>query len=362
MTGCFNMRPAILATALLALTTASAGAQDLRDLVEAALDERITSRVEIEEQPVRAALRELEGATGLRFELDPHAVDWMPYGAQTRISIALQDVSVRQALGRIFDGLGLQMRVADDVVVVEPAPALDRLGRRLTLDEVKLLQTLAAAPWDALRDAPPIRFRLPPGEDYRSILEAEIAAGAAVPAIDQLETATRNLGWYWVPEGSEIVVYSQSENIAQRLERPLDLHYRRMPLDEMLLDLGRRVGVTFQFEPGALQKVDASARQVDLIQRSMPLRQVLELVCGNTGLWYEVTEAGVYIGAAPSAEESRANRPKIVAILRVPVGEDGTTIDFLLREDELPVEFAELRDRKLPEVIELLRQRLTDDD
>jgi hypothetical protein len=51
-------------------------------------------------------------------------------------------------------------------------------------------------------------------------------------------------------------------------------------------------------------------------------------------------------------------RPSIVAILRIPVGDDGTTIDFLIREDEVPPEFAELKARKLPEVVELLRKRL----
>lgn len=58
----------------------SAPAQGLRDLVEAALDQRITERVEISERPVRDVLFELEQRTGLHFLLDDLAVEWLPYG------------------------------------------------------------------------------------------------------------------------------------------------------------------------------------------------------------------------------------------------------------------------------------------
>jgi len=336
-------------------------AQGMRDLVDAALDEKITQRVQISEQPVREALRALEQNTGLQFRVDEQALDWMPYGEQTRLSIVIEDMSVRQALRRIFAGLGLTLSVQDDRVVIEPAPVLDRLGRRLTIDEVQLLQMLASQPWKALKPGEvAIDYRLPTKDDHPGELAAAIEETPSINALVQLEAATRRLGWYWVPAGRAIAIYSQSENVQQRLDRPLDARYRQVPLDHLLMDIGRRIGVTIQFEEGALKRVAASERRVDFIQRGTTARQVLELIAGHTGLWYEVTEDGVAIGATTGEAEAQAARPRVVAILRVPVGTDGTTVDFLFREDELPVEFQELRDRKLPEVIEVLRRELAE--
>jgi hypothetical protein len=346
----------------LALTATSRG-QAMRDLVEAALDEQITQRIEIPEQPIRDALAELEKRTGLHFELHPMAVDWMPYGEQTRLSIVIQDMSVRRALERIFGGLGLAMRVTDDRVLVHPGPVLDRLGRRLSIDEVGLLQKLASQPWSALKpDDFAVEFRIPPDkDDPQQVFEQAMREGPAVDALTQLETATQRLGWLWVPAGKTIVVYSRTEDIQRRLDRPLDLNYQRVPLDKLLVDLGQRIGITIHFEPGALQKVAARDRHIDLIQRGTTVRQVLELITGNTGLWYDVVDDGVVVGAKPAAgpgSEPAGEQPqRVVAILRVPVGTDGTTIDFLIRADELPPEFKSLRDRKMPQVIEELRKQ-----
>ncbi len=336
-------------------------AQGMRDLVEAALDEKIAKRVEITEQPIREALGGLEKATGLRFVLDKAVVEWMPYGEQTRISIVMEDISVRRALGRIFDGLGLALRVADDRVAVEPAAWLGRLGRRLTIEEAELFQKLAAGPWSGLKpDDVVIEFRLSPKDDPRQMFEQAMKSAPPGNALAQLEAATQGLGWLWVPAGHTIVIYSRSEDIQQRLDRPLDMSYRRMALDELLLDLGRRIDVTIHFEPGVLQRVAARDRNVDLIQRGMTVRQALELIGGNTGLVYDVVEDGIVIGPPPpttAAADAPSNpTPRVVAILRVPVGTDGTTIEFLIRENDLPPEFKQLLERKMPQVLELLRK------
>lgn len=335
-------------------------AQGLRPMVDAALDQKITPRIEISERPLRDALHALEQPTGLRFELHPAAIELMPYGEQTRLAIVIEDLSVREALGRIFDGLGLALRVEGDKVLVEPAPVLDRLGRPLTIEEVQLLQRLAAGPW-----SPPsagevrIQFELPEGPDYRRQLERALQDAAPASAVRQLEAATQRCGWLWVPDGGAIVVFSRSAEIQQRLDRPQNVYYRQIPLDELLLDLGRRIGMTVRFEPGALDRVAARDRHVDLIQRDITARQVLELIVGRTGLWYEVEEDGIVVGAAPHAAESAAGpqRQPVVAIVRIRI-DDEKTVEFLLRANELPPEFAKLRDRKLPEIIEILRERL----
>ena len=359
------VRGAACSIALLCgLAAARASAQDLSSLVEAALDQQITSRVEVSERPIREALAGLEEPTGLVFVLSPRAVELMPYGEQTRISIVMENMSVRQALSRILTGLGFEMRVEDDKVLVEPAPVLERLGRPLKIEEVELLQRLVEGPWAQIK-ASDIAIRLQRAGQLTAAQElvGALMQAPVADALTQLDLVTREFGCDWVPDGRGILVYGQSEEIELRLDRPLDVHYRRMPLDELLLDLGRRLGIVVHFEPGALDRVAARERQVDLVQRGITVRQILELIVGRTGLWYEVVEDGIVVGSTPSSEAEAAvgkssERPRVVAILRVPVGDDGTTIDFLIRDDEVPAEFVEFRARKLPEVIEVLRQRL----
>ena len=346
--------------ALLLILPASATAQGMRDLVEAALDEKITERVEIPARPIRAALAEVTTATGLEFLLDDEAVQLLPYGVQTQVTIVMEDISVRRALGRIFDGLGLTMTVEDAGVHLQPAPWLARLGRRITIDEVELLQKLAAGPWANLNPGDiTIRLDLPTDGDPRAELDALLRAGGGASALDQLEIATQRMGCFWTPEAGIVVVYSRAADIDQRLGRTIDINYRRAPLDQVLLGLSRQIGVTFHFEPAALQSVQAAQRKLDLVQHGVTARQVLELIAGSTGLWYEIVEDGVVIGAAPAADQ-RPPGSRVVAIMRIPVGDDGTTIDFLFRADELPPEFSELRSRKLPEIIEILRLQLAD--
>ncbi|MCK4340485.1 MAG: hypothetical protein KAY37_02025 [Phycisphaerae bacterium] len=347
--------------AALALT-ATLRAQDMRDLVGAALDQKITARIEISERPIREALHEVEKTTGLRFVLHETAIEWMPYGDQTRIAIVMEDISVRRALGRIFDGLGLSLRVVDDKVLVEPAPVLDRLGRRLTVDEVELLQKLAGKPWSAFGPGEiAVSFAMPPEPGLRDMLDQALREAPVGNALAQLDAVMPRLGWLWIPTDNKVIIYSRSEDIQQRLDRPLNFHLRRVPLDEVLIYLGQVIDITIHFEPGALQRVAARDREVDLIRRGMSVRQVLELLVGRTGLWYEVVEDGIMVGAVPpEGEPTGEHQPRVVAILRIPVGDDGTTIDFLLREDELPPEFKELFERKLPAVIELLRERAGD--
>lgn len=369
-------RLATLLPLLGVLSAATRAAQPLREVVQQALDQTIRSRIELPEKPIREALDDLEARTGLRFVLDATAADWMPYGEQTRIAIVMENVSVREGLGRIFAGLGLAMRVADDRIMVEPAPVLERLSRRLTLDEVATLQLLAERSWSSAGKGLAIDLRLPPDQaNAERRLDDAVARAPGASAIEQLESATAALGWTWTPLGKGIVVYGRAEDVSQRLDRAIDVNYRRVPLDEMLVDLGRRIGVTVYFEPGVLQRVSARQRNVDLIQRHTTVRQVLELIVGNTGLAYEVGATGILITSprgtaepppdgtprdpgpvAPGSIDRDASR--VVAILRIPVGTDGTTIDFLIRADELPEEFRQLRARKMPEVIEILRQRL----
>lgn len=341
-------------------------AQAMHALVDAALDQRVSKKIEVRDTPIAEALNALEQPTGLTFDLDARAIDWMPYGEKTRLTITIDNISAREALTRIFDGLGLAMRVGDKGVLIEPSPMLQRLGRRLTTEEVDLLQRLAAEPWSKLA-GPQLRveFHLPPEDKNVEQFDRAMRDAREGSALAQLSGVTQSFGWAWVLDGRSIVIYGLAEDVQHRLDQPIDVSYRRTALDDLLLDLGKRTGLTIQFEPGVLARIDARDRKVDLIQRGTTVRQVLELIVGNTGLVYDATPIGIMIASAkPQGGENAAaaapvdSSSRVVAIVRIPVGGDGTTVDFLIRADELPPEMKALRDRKMPQIIELLKREL----
>lgn len=344
----------VFAVALIAGLSAVARGQSLRDLLEEALDQKVTE-IEIRDRPIREALAILEQKTGIRFRVDELALERLPYGERTRVSMSIRDMPVRRALADVLRPLALRMQVEDEAIRVLPAPVLQRLGRRLQLAEARLLEELAQHRWSDLAPPPAIEYRT--GDDAaRRRFEQALSGAAADCAIEQLDQAAEAAGWTWRPDGERIVVAGRREEIAQRLEMPLDLRYQRIPLDELLADLGHRVGVTMLFEPGALRAVDAPHRTVDLIQRRTTVRQTLERLCGNTGLRYEVVDEGVRI--LPPASAPTASRPggRVAALIRMKLGP--LELYLPVREDEVPPWFGQLRDeqiRRLREQLEPLR-------
>jgi hypothetical protein len=329
---------------LAAAASVAAWAQVPAELIEQALDQPIP-RIDIQNVPLPQALAQLEERTGLRFAVEAAVLELMPYGPGTPVSIQIADMSVRQGLSRTLLGLGLEMVVRPDAVALVPIPAVQRLGRRLTAAEVGLLARLAGGPWSGVGEVP-TEFRIDPQEQPRQTLERAVGQIQAPTAIDQLEAATRTLGWVWRPEGERIVFTTRREEIRRALDRLVDLSYHRRPLDEVLVDLGRRAGVTVLFEPGSLRQVEARDRAVDLVQRGVSVRQTLERICGNTGLSYEIVEEGVRIAAPAAASQPLAEREQAAARRWVRVSVEirpGVTIDALV-ERRMREVFSPLRE------------------
>jgi hypothetical protein len=354
---------ALLSAMCINVAAPAAQAIDLRDLVEEVLDQPADG-VRIDGLPIGEALTQLGEKTGLRFEIDDQALAWMPYGENTRISLAFSGLSVRAGLRQVFDGLGLAFEVAGDKVRVIPGPVMQRLGRRVVIEEVRTLQQLATHQWSDLDEkSRQLQFRGIKDADAAATLENALAGVLAANAVRQLETATQNLDWLWSPLDSSILVYSKAEDVWNRLQRPISLNYHGLRLDDLLIDLGERVGITIMFESGVLERIQADNRAVDLVHQNTTVMQTLERICGATHTCFEVQDYGVLI-AMPLDTERPGWRPptapvgesRIVAILRVPVGDDGTTVDFPFYENNVPPEFRRLLDEKLPIVIDGLQR------
>ncbi|MFO0837828.1 MAG: hypothetical protein U1D55_04830 [Phycisphaerae bacterium] len=291
-----------------ALCPSSLGQSDA-ERVERMLDQPIR-RIQIVNQPFKKALEELEDHTKLKFKIEDDVLDLMPYGEDTRISFIMHDMSTREALKQAFDGLGLAITLDDGKVRIKPGPILERLQRKLTLQETALLERLAGGPWDEIVRVKEVKveFRADPASKPQEQFERAIRQFRG-PALRQLDETARLLGWTWTPEGDTIVFSSRREDIQRRLDRPLELKFQRTRLDDVFMELSQRAGIAIEFAPGALQRVNARERIVDLVQRRTTARALLERLCGLTGLSYEVTDNSVRIscaGAAPGPVEPPA--------------------------------------------------------
>lgn len=347
-------RTSILATLWLSLSGALAFAQAPRDLVEAALDQPV-DELTLTERPIRDALREIEQRTGLRFELADEVVNLMPYGQQTQIAVEIRRMSVREGLSHIFDGLGLRMEVQGDRVAVLPAPWTARLGRRMTLEEATLIERLSRMLWKSLHDAdrPQLDFRLSkPPSDARGAFEQSLAGASERSALAQIDATARGLGWVWWVEDNRLIIAERSEDVRRRLDWALDMTYQREPLDRLLVDLGRRIGVTIFFEPGALQRVSARDCVLDIVQRGVSVRQTLERICGNTGMRYEINDEGVKIFGPQANGNTGPTAADITRWVRIEVEvKPGVKMDVFVPEDRLPPELREQAQRKLEEIL-----------
>ncbi|MBK8913537.1 MAG: hypothetical protein IPM64_02870 [Phycisphaerales bacterium] len=340
-------------------------AQELEPLVAAALDQTV-SALRIEDRPVRDALAVVEERTGVRTIIADEVLALLPYGSETRISITLDGVPLRRGMQRAFVALGLDFRVEGDRVLLEPAPLLQRLGRRLAIEESQLLERLATSTVEFLREADaPILYRLDPATRPQERFHAALGGGSAGSALQRLDSACEALEWSWLVDGPAIVLTTREAEVRRRLDAPMNLRYQRMPLDELLMALGRQAGVRISIEPGCLQAVAAREQIVDLVQRQMSLGQALELIGGSTGLRQEVSAAGVRIlapasGAASGAAADGAGRDpgrRVVAHM-VMETDGGASILLPIREGELtPAEVERLEARRI-EGIRLLRERL----
>lgn len=342
-----------LVVALFVALLRPAAAQVPRGLIEQALDQPVKS-LEIVDTPIRDALSRIEQKTGLHFTLANGVLELMPYGEQTLVTIRIRDMSVRAALRQVLQGLGLEMLVEPGQVVIAPGPILERLGRPLTIDEIRLLSRLAGESWSTLKrteQPPALEFQIDPQQQPREALERALAQVDAPNALEQLESACRTLGWVWEPHGRRLVFRTMRDEILRRLDWPLDLVYQREPLDRLLVELGARVGVLIKFQPGALLKVRARDRAVDLIQRGGSVRQALERICGNTGLRYEIDDEGVHIfgPVEPEPGPQAATIERWVRI-EVPVC-PGVTMDVFMRQDQLPLHLRQQAQRKLEEIL-----------
>jgi hypothetical protein len=263
-------------------------------------------------------------ATGVRVESDSSVYDALPWGENTTINASIKNVTLRQALDEITRRLGLSWTAGAEVVQFEPLPALRRLGRRATLDEIQVLDLLAARPL-SLSTTRPTPSQLLEAIDQK--LEAEkspfavenraftTASGDAsqlnlprnATMLDALELLTRQTDATWYPWGRSIVVLNKVDAVRLLLTKRITRRWRDVELSQVLLELAESSGTNFSYDPGVLQRVPQNYRRVNLILDNVTLWQTMENLSAATGLKFTPTRDGVAVTYA--GPETRPSGP-----------------------------------------------------
>ena len=257
------------------------------------------------------AMQQVATTTGVRLEADPAVWDLLPWGEQTTVSAKLRNLTLRQGLSAVTRKLGLTFAQADDVVRLQPLPALRRLGRRSTVGELAVLDAMGSMSLGLTQDRPTVRDVLAAVDaklhESHSAFAVENRAPDGVmgqrlgvprnaTVLDALEAMATQTAVTWYPWGQSVVVLPKDQQVrAQLQQHKTSARYAGTDVAQVLLELSQRAGVAFDVEPGAYQRVPAEYRKVSLLLENATVQSALESIGGYTGLGFDVTDTGVHV-------------------------------------------------------------------
>ncbi len=256
------------------------------------------------------AMEQIGNITGVRIEADPAVWDLLPWGEQTNITARIENRTLRDGLTAITQKLGLELALTDEAVELRPMPALRRLGRRSTVQELAALDLLRSTPMNPSSDRLTVAELLSAVDSKLESAKApfvvenrapdqtqsqKIAVAKNATMAEALETMSQQTNATWYPWGKSIVVLPKREQVRGQLSKTLTARYNGVDVGQVLLELFQRAGVDFTVEPGAYEHVPASYRNIKLMLDDATIQQALETVGGYTGLGFEVTDQGVHV-------------------------------------------------------------------
>jgi hypothetical protein len=339
---------------------------------------------DLSSQPLPDVLEQITRQTNVPFHVPDQTYQNLPYGRQTPISVSVTATPLRQTIAAIGQRLGLRYRTGDGRVELLPLPALQRIGRRATVEEVGMLDLLGAVRLDLVEDRPTVAQlleaidlklqaiddaareagRTQPGYKVETQLDDGVRGRPVSVARDStlavaMEAITQQTSATWYPESDKLVVMPKEKWVLRSLQRPVQIAYDRVELQQVLADLERVTGLRFRIAPGALSQVDDRYRQVQMYLEDATAQEALDTLGGVTGLAWEVDPSGVYLWhAASDTFDTRRPRQPVAGfrntelpVMTVDLG-DGRTL--LIYESELPREAREALARRRADAIEQL--------
>jgi hypothetical protein len=335
--------------------------------------------------PIGEMFAKLSAATGVKFVIDDSTFASLPYGAQTRLTVSIKDITLRNALTPILSPEALQWEVEDGVVKISPSEPLYRMCRRATYEELGVLgrtyssqggkiapsdKTDAAAQLadmtEQLRKASgdkllEIVFLVPEEKRAEAIAHAQKSLpGTGAAFLDAL-TATQD--WTWYLDGDRVIVLDRRKQTERQLGRQVTLKYENESLTNVLTDLAHKARVQLEIEPGVLQLLPAETRNsFNLRMSDATIAEALEVVSGGTGLVFTRTDEGLRVEAgknmaAGASATTRPTRPTLILRKTVTL-KDGSTVDLIIRGEDLPDDVRAYLEAEKAKFIEGLRAKI----
>lgn len=347
-----------------------ARAQDSSALINEALDKQVDLDLNA---VLPGAIRTIEDKTGVPIRPDPIVWDLLPWGEQTNLTARIQNQTLRQALSAITQKLGLTYHLAPEAVVIEPMPALRRLGRRSTVQELQALDLLASKPMpqpagaatgvqkvqnvltaidvqlDAQKTPFAIENRLP-----TELRNAQVDVPRNATMLDALEAIVKQTRATWYPWGKSIVAVPKETLIRDQLNKTITARYNGADIGQVLEDLRKRSGLDFTIDPGALQRVPPEYRTVKIFWDNVSIAQALESLKGSTGLNYAITDEGIKISNPNPAVAGGAGGGSGDPVAAMVTLENGMQV--MIRESQVPPDLRPYLRHRLQLQMDALRQ------
>jgi hypothetical protein len=354
---------------LLFVIASTSFAQNTSALINEALDKQVKLDLNT---VLPQAMESIANQTGVRLEAHPAVWDLLPWGEQTNITAKIENQTLRQALEAITRKLGLTFVLKDEAVEIRPVPALMRLGRRSTVQELQALDLLASNNVNLSGDRPTVKDLLAAVDqrlvELKSPFAMENRAGDSarpdqvvfVPRnatlSEALESLTKDTGATWYPWGKSIVVVSKEDQVRNQLARTLTTRYNGVDVGQVLIELSQRSGVNFSIEPGAIQRIPPEFRTVRLVLDNASIQQALENIAGFTGLGYIVNDKGVYVWNQSATPGGGGTRDRMFGIIQLDNG-----MQVFVPQSQVPGDLKEYLKARTNRSFDQIRQMMKDE-
>ena len=316
------------------------------------------------------AIKEITAKTGVPIEVTPQTYDLLPWGEQTTINAKIANQTLRKALEAITRKLGLSIELKDEAIEIKPLPALRRLGRRATVEELGVLDLLSRTELKLDADRPTLRqvvaavdnrldelkssFAVENRAQADAVLDTPVPVARNATLLAALEAIPQATDATWYPWGDTLIVLPKADHVRDTLSKTITRSWNGVDVSQVLAELSNVSGANFVIEPGAVQRIPGDSRNIRLVLENAPIQQALESIAGFTGLAWSVNDKGVYIwNAGNSAGQSR--EPSI-GLLTLDNG-----LQVVLRESQVPADLREYVKYKTNQRFTEMRKQMRDE-
>jgi hypothetical protein len=362
--------PLLIAIALLSLV-AMTPARAQQPKTSALINEELDKLAEFQlSGTLPQAIKEITNKTGVPIEVAPQTYDLLPWGEQTTINAKIANQTLRKALEAITRKLGLTIELRDEAIEIKPLPALRRLGRRATIEELGVLDLLSRTELKLDTDRPTVKqlvgaidsrldelkspFAIENRAQTDALLDAPVAVSKNATLLDGLEAIARSTDATWYPWGDDLIVLPKVDHVRDLLTKTITRSWNGVDVSQVLAELANLSGTTFTIEPGAVQRIAGDSRNIRLVLENAPIQQALESIAGFTGLAWSVNDKGVYIWN-PGSAAAQTREPSIGWITL----DNG--VNVILRESQVPADLREYVKHKTNKHFEQLRKQMNDE-